>query len=268
MSVGCDGCINGEDFSLPFSMAFQPIVDIETGAVFAHEALVRGIQGEGAQSILAAVDQSNRYTFDRQCRVKAIELAKRLNLADDGARLSINFMPNAVYEPRACIRATLQAAMTTGFPLDRIIFEFTEDERLDHNHVVNILRTYRSMGFMTAIDDFGAGHAGLSLLAHFQPDIVKLDMGLIRGVDTDPIRRAILDHTVRLLREINIMPICEGIETVGELAAIRDAGVGLVQGFLLAKPSFEALATPVSPQVLLADRTDWDRTAQRSLASN
>lgn len=252
MSAGCDGCLRGEGFILPFSMAFQPIVDISTGAIFAHEALVRGPNGEGAQSILSAVDQSNRYAFDQKCRVKAIELAKMLNLTADGASLSINFMPNAVYEPRACIRTTLMAAMKTGFPLDRIIFEFTEDERLDHQHVVHILRTYRAMGFKTAIDDFGAGHAGLSLLTHFQPDIVKIDMDLIRGIDKDAVRRAVVKHVVRLLEDLQVVPVCEGVETTEELAAIRDLGVSLVQGYALAKPAFEALAKPISPRELLS----------------
>ena len=240
------------DFELPFSMAFQPIVDVATGKVFAHEALVRGPNGEGAQSILSAVDPANRYAFDQKCRVTAIEMATRLNLAKTGAHLSINFMPNAVYEPRACIRTTLTAAMRTGFPLDKIIFEFTEDERLDTKHVLNILRSYRAMGFKTAIDDFGAGHAGLSLLTHFQPDIVKLDMDLIRGIDDDPVRRAVVKHIVHLLDELGVTPLCEGIETAEELTVITDLGVKLVQGFLLAKPSFKSLAEPVLPPSLSA----------------
>jgi EAL domain-containing protein (putative c-di-GMP-specific phosphodiesterase class I) len=97
-------------------------------------------------------------------------------------------MPNAVYEPRACIRLTLATAERVGFPLDRIIFEFTEDEHLDATHVLNILNTYRKIGFKTAIDDFGAGHAGIGLLTKFQPDIVKLDMDLVRGIDTDRVK--------------------------------------------------------------------------------
>jgi EAL domain-containing protein (putative c-di-GMP-specific phosphodiesterase class I) len=254
MSAGCEGCREGEGFDLPFSMAFQPIVDIRTGGVFAHEALVRGPNGEGAQTVLSAVDPANRYAFDQQCRVKAIEWATRLDLAAQDAHLSINFMPNAVYEPRACIRLTLATAMRTGFPLDRIIFEFTENERLDTQHVLNILRTYRSMGFKTAIDDFGAGHAGLALLTQFQPDIVKLDMDLIRWIDIDPIRRSIVKHVVGMLEELGITPLCEGVETRDELAAVRDLGVNLVQGYVLAKPAFEALATPVSPRRLLAQR--------------
>ena len=151
MSIGCQGCRNGAGFAVPFSMAFQPIVDIVSGSTVAHEALARGVKGESAYTVLSAVDDSNRYAFDQQCRVKAIEMAAKLGLSDDGACLSINFMPNAVYEPRACIRLTLDAANRTNFPLHRIIFEFTEAERLDTDHLLNILKTYKAIGFKTAI---------------------------------------------------------------------------------------------------------------------
>ncbi|MES5099126.1 EAL domain-containing protein [Agrobacterium sp. BA1120] len=250
MPTQCNGCRDGAAFDVPFSMAFQPIVDISTGKVFAHEALVRGPNGEGAGTVLGQVKADNRYAFDQQCRVKAIELASSLYDPADDVKLSINFMPNAVYEPRACIRLTLATAMKTGFPLDRIIFEFTENEVLDTKHVLHILRTYRDMGFKTAIDDFGAGHSGLGLLTHFQPDIVKLDMDMIRGIDTDPVRRTIVKHTLNMLQDLAIVPLCEGVETEDELAALRDLGVSLIQGYLLAKPSFEKLAIPVTPTAL------------------
>ena len=248
MAGGCRECRDGAGFDLKFSMAFQPIVDVSTGCIFAHEALVRGPAGQGAGTVLSRVEQSNRYAFDQQCRVKAIELASQLYTRDDDTKLSINFMPNAVYEPRACIRLTLATAMRCKFPLDRIIFEFTENEQLDTAHVLNILRTYRDMGFKTAIDDFGAGHAGLALLAKFQPDIVKLDMELIRGIDTDLVKRTIVKSTIRMLDDLGIRPLCEGIETSEELRVLRDLGVELMQGYLLARPAFEALAIP-SPDV-------------------
>lgn len=231
-------------------MAFQPIVDLVAGEVFAHEALVRGTGGEGAHTVLSQVDASNRYAFDQQCRVKAIELATDLGLAQSGARLSINFMPNAIYEPRACIRLTLSTALRTGFPLNRVIFEFTEDEKVDTDHLLNILRVYQSMGFKTAIDDFGAGHAGLNLLSKFQPDIVKLDMELIRGVDRDRARRTIVEHMTRLLADLGVLVICEGVETEAELATLRDLGVRYFQGYLLARPVFEGLARPGLPENL------------------
>lgn len=241
MTKGCEGCREGAGFDQPFSMAFQPILDITSKTIFAHEALVRGPRGEAAHTVLSQLSDHNRYAFDQQCRVKAIELATELNLAQDGARISINFMPNAVYEPRACIRLTLATAMRTAFPIDRIIFEFTENERVDTHHLLNILRTYRAMGFKTAIDDFGAGYAGLGLLAKFQPDIIKLDMDLIRGIDRDRVRQRIVKSMLDLLTEMNIQTICEGVETQEELRALQDLGVRLIQGYVIARPAFESL---------------------------
>lgn len=241
MATGCQGCRDGAGFELPFSMAFQPIVDVTNQTIFAHEALVRGVGGESAHSVLSRVADDNRYAFDQQCRVKAIELATALDLPRDGARLSINFMPNAVYEPRACIRLTLATAIRTGFPLDRIIFEFTEDEKLDANHLLNILRTYRAMGFKTAIDDFGAGYAGLGLLSKFQPDIVKLDMELIRDIDRDRTKQKIVRSLLDLMSDLDIQTICEGVETEEELRTLQDLGAPLIQGYVLARPAFEAL---------------------------
>ncbi|MEO1242859.1 MAG: EAL domain-containing protein [Pseudomonadota bacterium] len=243
----CQGCRDGAGFDLPISMAFQPIVDVETRSVFAHEALVRGVNGEGAGEVLAHVSETNRYGFDQKCRVTAIELASALDPTQDGANLSINFLPNAVYEPKACIRLTLEAAIKTGFPVDRIIFEFTEAERLDPVHVLNILRTYRSLGFKTAIDDFGAGYAGLGLLCHFQPDFVKLDMDLIRDIDRSLVKRSIVANTLNMLNDLGVTPICEGIETVGELDVLRELGVALMQGYLFAKPALASLPDPVWP---------------------
>ncbi len=222
-------------------MAFQPIVDIRDQTVFAYEALVRGRDGGSAGEVLAQVSPDNRYAFDQLCRTTAIEQAASLSMAATGASLSINFLPNAVYEPRACIRVTLAAALRTGFPLERIIFEFTEDEAIDAGHLLNILRSYRAMGFRTAIDDFGAGFAGLGLLSQFQPDIVKLDMGLIRGIDTDRVKRAIVRNTLVMLRDLDIKPVCEGVETIDEHDALRDLGVSLMQGYLLARPSLQGL---------------------------
>ena len=241
MAVGCEGCRDGASFEMPFSMAFQPIVDVTRGSIFAHEALVRGVAGEGAYTILSQVAEDNRYAFDQQCRVKAIELATALNLPADGARLSINFMPNAVYEPRACIRLTLATAMRTGFPLDRIIFEFTEDEKLDTDHLLNILRTYRAMGFKTAIDDFGAGYAGLSLLADFQPDILKIDRLLITGIDEGGARRSIVGSLLTIARDLGLQVVAEGVETRAEAATLAEMGVTLFQGYYFARPALERL---------------------------
>ncbi|TVV75072.1 EAL domain-containing protein [Sphingomonas solaris] len=223
-------------------MAFQPIMDLETGTPFAYEALVRGPNGEGALSVLSQVNGTNRYAFDQRCRVKAIETAAKAGLLDGPARLSINFLPNAVYSPAACIQLTLKTARAIDFPTDRLIFEFTENEEMvDPAHVANIIATYQKMGFGTALDDFGAGHAGLNLLARFQPDIIKLDMELIRGVDSSLPRRLIVDGVTRMATALGVTVIAEGIETEAELDALRAIGVRYVQGYYFARPAFERL---------------------------
>lgn len=139
--------------------------------------------------------------------------------------------------------------------MDRILFEFTESERIDAAHLLDILTTYRELGFKTAIDDFGAGYASLDLLAQYQPDVVKLDMELIRGIDHLPVKRAIVRHVAELLDELGSRVVREGVETAEECAALQDLGIDLIQGYLLAKPVVEALppvAWSASPSVVAA----------------
>ena len=249
--IGCNGCRNGHDLPFSIRIAFQPIMDLSTGRPYAYEALVRGSEGQGAGWVLAQVTEENRYRFDQACRVAAIREAVAAGLLDSDARLSINFLPNAVYSPQACIRLTLATAAECGLPSDRLIFEFTENERLDTAHVRGIVEAYRSLGFATAIDDFGAGHAGLNLLADIQTDLVKLDMELIRGIDSNMPRRLIVEAMVRLCRSLGVEVIAEGIETAQELAVLSLLGVRHVQGYYLARPALGELPLPVLANGLL-----------------
>lgn len=246
---GCLGCRGGDAFPLEFSMAFQPIYDLRARKVFAYEALVRGLDGAGADSILSATDETNRYAFDQRCRVRAIELAAKLGIAEQGAFVSINFLPNAIYRPEVCIRTTLETARRVGFPTQKIIFEFTENQQIrEPDRVLEIIKAYRRMGFKTAIDDFGAGYAGLNLLAVFQPDLIKLDMELVRGIDNDKVKRSIVAGIVVVCRNLGIQIIAEGIETAEEFACLQELGIELLQGYLLAKPVFETLPAVILPQ--------------------
>jgi EAL domain-containing protein (putative c-di-GMP-specific phosphodiesterase class I) len=236
----CVGCQQSEPLGFDFAFAYQPIVDLRDHSIFAHEALVRGPQGEGALSVLGQVNASNRYRFDQRCRTQAIAGAAALDMQ---THLSINFMPNAVYRPELCIRSTLEAARAHNFPLDKLIFETLESEHVDnYRHLTNILREYREFGFKTAIDDFGAGYSGLNLLADFQPDLIKLDMALIRDVDRDRVRQAIVRGIVTICAELNVTVIAEGIESAGERDFLADCGIFLMQGYWFAKPVFKALA--------------------------
>jgi EAL domain-containing protein (putative c-di-GMP-specific phosphodiesterase class I) len=220
-------------------MAFQPIVDLESGTTYAYEALVRPSGGGSAAEVLSQINEQNRYSFDQRCRVKAIELAARLEMQ---ALLSINFLPNAVYQPAACLAKTFEAAARVQFPIHHIIFEVTENEPArDVGHLQSIFREYKKHGMITAIDDFGAGHSGLNMLADFQPDVVKLDMALTRSIDTDTVRAKIASAIIGLCERLQISVIAEGVETVHEAVMLRELGVRLFQGYLFAKPAVEQL---------------------------
>ncbi len=234
----CTGCSPAESLPFKFGFAYQPIVDLASHTVYAHEALVRGPAGETAGSVLAKVNDHNRYRFDQACRVKAIKGAAEIGIRE---KLSINFLPNAIYKPEVCIRTTLEAARATDFPVERIIFETTEGDRVDDaKWLAEVMREYKRCGFLTAIDDFGAGYAGLTLLADFQPDLIKLDMALVRGIDTSAPRQAIVSGLVKTCSDLGIRIVGEGVETAGERDFLYATGITLQQGFLYSWPMFQA----------------------------
>jgi EAL domain-containing protein (putative c-di-GMP-specific phosphodiesterase class I) len=241
MSSKCPGCRDEIALPFEFKMAFQPIVDISRSRVWGYEALVRGADGEPASSILDQVTDDNRYRFDQAARVMAIETAGAI-FKDPDLRLSINFMPNAVYEPTACIQKSLAAAKRVNFPHQNLMFEFTENERMpDPAHVQRIVEAYRKLGFWTALDDFGAGYAGLGLLSRLQPDLIKIDMELLRDIHLSAVKRAIVAGIVGIARELNITVLAEGVENDEELTVLRAAGISLFQGYHFAKPALMAL---------------------------
>ncbi len=220
-------------------MAFQPIIDCSAKNIFGYEALVRGPNNESAYSVISQVNDDNRYTFDQLCRVKAISLAAKLALP---SILSINFLPNAIYQPERCIKTTLAAAQKYNFPVKQIMFEFTEVEQVeDTAHIKRVIEYYQSLGFITATDDFGSGYSGLNLLADFQSNIIKLDMELVRDIHLDKARQTIVSHCIAMFEELNITPLAEGIECIEEYQWLRSAGVSLMQGYLFARPGFECL---------------------------
>jgi len=248
----CHACRDGAEKPFPFSMAFQPIVDVETRQVFAYEALVRGPNGESAFSVLSQVTAENQYAFDQNCRVAAITTAARLGLADRGAHLSINFMPGAVYSATACIKLTLDTSRRCNFPVDRLIFEITEGEEVvDKAHLRGIVDEYRRLGFHVALDDFGSGYSGLSLLAELPVHHIKLDIDLVRNLAQRPTALTIVKSVVALAAALGQNVVAEGVETVEEYLAVRSCGIRFMQGYLFAKPGFECLPEVNWPEVKL-----------------
>lgn len=238
-SLGCVNCRNHKAIDFNIKMAFQPIVNGDTGEIYAYEALVRGANGESAHEVISKLKPDQLYRFDQTCRVLAIDTATSLGIT---TKLSINFMPNAVYQPASCIKITLAAAKKCQLPTDQIIFELSETEKVASiEHITNIVDEYKSQHFHMAIDDFGAGYSGLNLLVNFKPNIIKLDMELVRHIDTDMVRAAVTEGIVKTCKLLNILVIAEGIETIGEYKMLQSLGVSYFQGYLFARPAIEKL---------------------------
>ena len=227
------------------SFAFQPIADISARNVFAYEALARGKNGESAASVFAAVPSGKLHAFDHAARLGAVDLAARLGLT---AKLSLNVMPGCIESMPESLDLLLEGATQAGLAPEQLMLEITEGEAVQRpKEFSQLLNRYRARGVLLAIDDFGAGYSGLNLLAYFQPDLIKLDMHLVRDVDRAGPRQAIARAVLQVCDDLGIEVIAEGVETIGEYAWFRRVGVRLFQGYLLARPAFESLEAPVFP---------------------
>ncbi|MEN9222503.1 MAG: EAL domain-containing protein [Thermostichus sp. BF3_bins_97] len=232
---------------------FQPIVCArDPGQVVAHEALMRGMEADGKVvspgPLFAMARQAHLiYQLDLAARRTAIQAATQQNLEGD---LFINFNPTAIYDPAFCLRSTVWAITRSGIPPERVVFEVNESDRSqDIQHLQEILRFYREAGFRVALDDLGSGYASLNLIHQLHPDLIKLDMQLIQGVDQDPYKAIIAQKILELAQSLGITTVAEGVETPGELQWVQEHGVDLVQGFLIGKPA----PTPV--------RQNWPQDA-------
>jgi blue light- and temperature-responsive anti-repressor len=221
-----------------FTIAFQPIVDVVAREVFSYEALLRGLGNEPAYQILRQVSGDGLNLLDENARVAAIRLATQFGIA---CHLNLNCLPQSLYSSATSLRTTLEAANENHLPIERIVLEVTEGEViLDQARFVEFINQYRGLGLKVAIDDFGAGYSGLNLLANFQPDQIKLDMALVRGIENHGPRQSIVRAIGQVCDELGIDVIAEGVETLTEYRWLKNAGLRLFQGYLFAKPAFEA----------------------------
>lgn len=253
---------------LAFTMAYQPIVDIVHNSVIGYEALVRGLQNEPASAVLDAnLGMTGERRFDQRCHHLAIQLSSDLGLLETGACLFLNFRPVAGEPMAKRLAAALEAAEQSGFPLNRLVVEITESEPLDDPEAVQrVLTHYRAHGLRSAVDDFGAGFSGLSLLAVFQPDLVKIDIQLIRQINARRRSEIIVRSMVRMCADLNIQVIAEGVEQRREFETLQSLGVQYMQGNFFAEPGFERL--PIWPNPTFdrrnSNRSDPDRTSRIS----
>lgn len=218
---------------------FQPIISLSRREVHGYECLARGLAQDGsvippADLFQQAKDLGLLFNLDRVVRETALRTAD--NAAVPG-HLFVNFLPNAIYDPEFCLRTTMAVAESIGVPRERVVFEIVESESFDDvEHLKKILQYYQSKGVKTALDDVGSGYSSLNTLATLRPDIMKLDMHLIRGIDHDKLKQSIFQGLCRIAGENNIVLLAEGVETEAELAYLRETKVDLVQGYYFSRP--------------------------------
>jgi EAL domain-containing protein (putative c-di-GMP-specific phosphodiesterase class I) len=223
---------------------FQPIVEAaRPQRVFAAEALIRGRQADGGvvgggPIMGLAGDADMLFQVDLAARRSAVAAFGEQGGA--APHVFINFAPTSIYDPAYCLQTTFRAVDEAGLRPERVVFEVTESEDVgDLDTLTDVLRHYREAGFNVALDDLGSGYASLNLLHVLRPDFVKLDMDLIRDVDSQPHKAALAGKLLEATRAMGIRTVAEGVETEGEFRWVRDNGADLVQGFLIGRPGPE-----------------------------
>jgi EAL domain-containing protein (putative c-di-GMP-specific phosphodiesterase class I) len=224
-----------------FAIAFQPIVDIAGRRIVAQEALVRGIGGGSAASVLSRAEGSQRFGLEIAIARHALARAVALGIETD---LHVNFSPGVLLHSPDALSAIATVAEVENFPIAQLVLEVTEGEKVDDLlRLAKVVEAARARGLRIAIDDFGAGYNGLSLLAEVQPDIIKIDMTLTRGIDLHSVRRSIVAGILRMVEQMHVRTIAEGVESLGELSCLHALGISEMQGFLFGHPLYERATT-------------------------
>jgi EAL domain-containing protein (putative c-di-GMP-specific phosphodiesterase class I) len=212
-------------------MAYQPIVSAGDGTVQVHEALVRTEEEALSEptALFRAAERLGRVAeLGRAIRLR---VSASLDGAGPGRRLFVNVHPRELADDSLFSDALASQARA-------VVLEVTERASLDDLDDLRArVRTLRDLGYQIAVDDLGAGYAGLSSFAALEPEVVKLDMALVRGVDEQPIKRKLVSSMTELCRQLGILVVAEGVETTGERDALVDLKCDLLQGYLFGRPA-------------------------------
>ncbi len=213
-------------------IVFQPVVDLTRGTVVGYEALTR-FDGYPVSSPDDWFSAARR--VGRSAALEAMAMRKALAASDDlppNTFLAINVGPDVLDHPEVL------KVLSSHRNLSGIVIELTEHARIDsYVSLEPALNRLRSAGAMLAIDDAGAGYAGLQHLIGIRPHIIKLDRLLISGIDRDETKRALVEMIGTFASRIDAWVLAEGIEHVGELDAVISLGVPMAQGYLLGRPA-------------------------------
>lgn len=236
--------------------SFQSIFRLADGALLGSEALSRGVEGDFALAdrlFGEARRQGKTSSLERLCCAVAINRAP--TGGDSAGKLFLNLSVDEICRA-ANIPFIEAAAAEAGIPPSSIVIEVTEAARVGHwERLAECVRAWRAAGFALAIDDVGAGHSDLRIVAEVEPEYLKIDRSLVSEVDGRRGRRAAVSALVAMGRALSAVVIAEGIETRAELAALRSLGVDAGQGYLLARPALRP--GPLSADALAEVRAPW-----------
>lgn len=233
---------------------FQPIISLRDGSILGHEALSR-VTGEtfidNPEQLFYYAGKCNRlWDLELLCRTQSLEAAF-LNQEQpiNNKKLFVNVNPNVMHDIKFRQGFTKEYLSQYGITPENIIFEITERNAVnDMSSFKNTVIHYKQQTYKIAIDDAGAGYSGLNLISDIKPHYIKLDMNLIRHIDKDNIKYALVKSMIELSHMANIHLIAEGIETKEELTTLINLGVQYGQGYFIQRPNEEIL--PILPPII------------------
>jgi diguanylate cyclase (GGDEF)-like protein len=233
------------------SALFQPIIDMRSGEIAGYEGLIRGPADSPLHSPFNLFGAAQRYGLSLETEMLSrhivLETFAQLNLPGN---LFLNVSPESLTHPNFKNGRTLDLMMEVGIAPERVIIELTENQpTYDFATMCSALLHYRSMGFKIALDDLGEGFSSLRLWSELRPDIVKIDMHFVQGVDTDPVKIQFLKSIQCIAESCGTHVVAEGVETEAELRAVKDIGIALGQGYFIARPSPTPSIT-ASPEII------------------
>jgi EAL domain-containing protein (putative c-di-GMP-specific phosphodiesterase class I) len=190
--------------------------------------------------MFAAIAAEDRYRFDLESKAFAFSLAARLPLGKQ--QLAVNLLPGSLYNHPDAVGWLMDNLLAAGLRPEQVLIEVTETEVIScFDQFRKVLKALRVAGMKLAIDDFGAGYSGLSLLTRFQPDKIKVDAELVRDIHISGTKQAIVASVVRCCEDLGITVVAEGVETIEEWCWLQSVGIRLFQGFLFSRPCLNGI---------------------------
>ncbi|MGE4419614.1 MAG: GGDEF domain-containing protein [Sulfurimonas sp.] len=224
-------------------VAFQPIINIHTGKIFAVEALLRNHNEVGFNSIFELFDEVYEdnllYSFDLKLRKKALKKFITIKGYED-LKLFYNLDNRLLEMPNFKHGNTNKLLKHYGIGKNSICFEISERHEISNiSKMQEMLVHYKNEDFCIAIDDFGVGYSGYKLLYDSKPDIIKIDRFFLTDIQKDMKKKVMAKSITRLAIQLGIKVIAEGIENREELLTCRDIGCHFVQGYFIQRPTVE-----------------------------